>query len=157
MKRLLCITTAGLMGASVLGAPAFAQADQNYETGGQHNAEGTMNDTAMPEVDTGTTAAIESSADGALAAIGNNAANAQSISAMTDVNTVNVIRIGELEGDTARIEETVSQNEDGVEALRSAISANPTLSQELQAQGVDTSTVIGAELGATGEVTIYVM
>ena len=161
MKRILGITTAALMGASVLAAPAFAQADQNFQTDVERNSTDTMTpgaDTTAPDVDTGTTAAIGGSIDGALAAIGNNDANAQSISAMTTVDSVNVVRVGELEGsDPALIEQTVSQNAEGVEALRTSIAANPALSQELEAQGVGTASVIGAELGAAGEVILYVM
>lgn len=161
MKRILGITTAALMGASVLAAPAFAQADQNSQLGGEQNSTDTMTpgtDTMTPDVDTGTTAAIGGSIDGALAAIGNNEANAQSISSMTTVDTVNVVRIGDLEGsDPALIEQTVTQNAEGVEALRNSIAANPALSQQLETQGVGTASVIGAELGAAGEVTLYVM
>lgn len=153
MKRILGITAAALMGASVLAAPAFAQADQNFE----NDATGTVSD-FNSGVDTGTTAAIGASFDGALAAIGNNAANAASISAMTDVGTVNIVRIGDIEGgDPARVEQTMSQNPEGADALRASIDANPALSQALQAEGVSTSSVVAADLDAAGGVTIYVM
>lgn len=152
MKRILGITTAALMGASVLAAPAFAQADYDTQQGEDAGA------VTMPDVDTGTTAAIDGSSDGALTAIGSSSVAAQSLGTMTDVQSVNVVRVGELEGsDPMLIEETVSQNDAGVQELRQAISANASLSQELEAQGVSSAEVVGAEIGLDGDVTVYVM
>lgn len=155
MKRILGITAAALMGASVLAAPAaFAQADQNF----QNEPEAGFDTNLDTQLDTGTTAAIGSSFDGALAAIGNNAANAASIGAMSDIGSVNVVRIGEIEGsDPALVEQAVSQNADGVEALRASIEANPPLNQALQTEGISAASVVAADLDAAGGVTIYVM
>jgi hypothetical protein len=165
MKRILGITTAALMGASVLAAPAFAQVDGVNPTPGEHGAgettptpEATMPDATMPDVDPGTTAAIGGSFDGALTAIGDSSMSAQSIGAMTDVETVTVVSVGELDGsDPALIDQAVSQNVEGVEELRASIQANATLNEELQANGVDVSSVIGAQVEADGGLTVYTM
>ena len=231
MKRILAITTAALMGASMLASPVLAQSDKEsqtggqfnasdsmtdstpevddgaaaasgsgnledkeYQTGGQHNASGSMtgtdaeldtgttaemDDTAPANdnesyetggqqnatdsmsgsgVDTETTAAIGSTFDGALSAIGNNSTNAESLGSMTEVSSVNVVSVGELEGsDPALVDQAVTDNQDGVDELRASIEANQALSQELETQGVDASSVIGAELGVDGEVTVYTM
>ena len=166
MKRILGLTTAALMGASVLAAPAFAEGGLLSGTvdGG---AASEMNVTpdlggadagANVDIDTGTTAAIGGSFDGALSAIGANASNAAAIGAIGEVSTVNVVRIGALEGhDAAAVEQAVSQNSADVEELRDTIAGNPALSEELQAQGVDVSSVVAAEVEAGGEVTVYVM
>lgn len=152
MKRILGITTAALMSASVLAAPAFAQESPVPVPGADSGQ------TTMPDIDTDTTAAIGANFDGALAAIGNNTASAQSIGAMSDVQTVRVVRIGDLEGSSpALVEQAVSQNSEGVQDLRASVAANPGLSQQLEAQGVDVLSVIGADVGAMGEVTVYVM
>lgn len=153
MKRILGITTAALMGASVLAAPAIAQTEGDLPT--QEFNQGT---TTMPDVDAGTTAAIGAELDGALTAIAGSSMAAQSIGTLTEVETVNIVRIDEISGgDPAVVDDTVTQNEQGVEELRAAISANAALSSELSAQGVETSSVVGAEMGMNGDVTVYVM
>lgn len=174
MKKMLAITTAALMGASVLAAPAFAQeANSGDLSGGQHNAAGAgsgMDSTtgasdaagsetmSEPGIDAGTTAAIDGGFDDALSAVGNNVANAQSISGMSEIDQVDVVQVSEIEGsDSAQVEQAVSQNGDGVDALRSSIEANEELRRALEAQGVDVSTVIGVDMGTTGGITVYVM
>jgi len=177
MKKILAMTTAALVSASVLAAPAFAQEagaggiggqdnaagaasgmDGSTELGANTSAEGGMDGLSDPGVDTGTTAAIDGGFDDALSAVGNNVANAQSISGMNEVDDVNVVQVGEIEGsDSAQVEQAVSQNGEGVEALRASIAANEGLSRALESQGVDASSVIGVDLGATGGITVYVM
>lgn len=170
MKRILGLTTAALLGASMLGAPAFAQANLDHPGGADADPEimttpGTTPEmmppeatTPMPDIDTGTTAAIGASFDGALTAISGTSASAQSIASMPQVDRVDVVRVSELQGsDPALVDETVAQNEAGIEELRAAISANPSLSQELQAAGVDASSVVGAQVEADGGVTVYVL
>lgn len=171
MKRILGLTTAALLSASMLGAPAFAQANLDHPGGADADPEIMTTPqapapemmppeatTPMPDIDTGTTAAIGGSFDGALTAISGTSTSAQSIASMPQVESVNVVRVSELEGsDPALVEQTVSQNEAGIEELRAAISANPSFSQELQAAGVDASSVVGAQVEADGGVTVYVL
>ena len=157
MKRILSVTTAILMGASVLAAPAFAQ-----QADGMSDTQDPGMDQTMPApdagVDTGTTAAIEPTFDSALTAIDGNEASATAIGAMTEVQTVNVVKVDELEGaDAAAIETAVSENEEGVSQLRSSIEANAALSEQLETEGVEASSVVAAQVEADGGVTLYVM
>lgn len=173
MKRIIGLTTAALMGASMMVAPALAQTSDGASdvpapgvsesaptAPGTGNTD-TMNDGAastMPDVDTGTTAAIAPTFDGALTAIDGNSTSAKSIETMTEVNTVNIVKIDELEGaDAAAVESAVSENEEGVSELRSSIEANAALSEQLETEGVDASSVVAAQVEADGAVTIYAM
>lgn len=151
MKRILGLTTAALMGASVLAAPAFAEdkMDLSGETGAT---------TTMPDVDTGTTAAIDANFDTALTAISAGSSNAQAIGTLSEVDNVKVVSVSDLDGhDKAALDEALAQNSDGVEELRTSIGANAALSEELRTQGVDTATVVAAQVEADGQVTVYVM
>lgn len=166
MKRILGLTTAALMGASVLAAPALAEGGLVSGTadGGAASQMDAAPDLGGADadidtgVDTGTTAAIGGSFDGALSAIGANASNVAAISAIGEVNSVNVVSIDTLEGhDATAVEQAVSENSADVDELRDTIAGNPALSEELQAQSVDISSVVAAEVGAGGEITVYVM
>lgn len=167
MKRIIGLTTAALMGASVFVAPAFAQnatdgVDQDYQLSvqpeGSDPGAPTPDGAAMPDIDTGTTASIDGSFDGALSAIGGSSANARTIASMDDVQSVNVVRVSELRGgDAALVNQAVSQNQAGIDDLRASIDANTALHSELQAMGVTSASVVGADVGAAGDVTVYVM
>lgn len=166
MKRIIAMTTAALMGASVFAAPALAQnpsgagTDQDFQLSTEQgtSADAPMDERAMtPDVDTGTTASIDGSYDGALAAIGGSSMNARSVASMETIETINVVRVGELQGDAGLIDQAVSQNQAGVDELRAAIDANSALQSELQTRGVNSASVVGAEVGAMGELTLYVL
>ena len=151
MKRILGLTTAALMGASVLAAPALAESKMDLS--GDAGAT-----TTMPDVDTGTTAAIGGNFESALTAIGAGSSNAQAIGTLSEVDTVKVVSVSDLEGhDKAALDQAVSQNSDSVDELRTSIGANAALSEELRSQGVDTSAVVAAQIEADGQVTVYVM
>lgn len=166
MKRILGLTTAALLGASILAAPAMA-IELDAGTSGSSGIETTIDaqsdldsgaNTTMPDVDGGTTAAIGATFEGALTAIDGNAATTQSISTMTEVRDVRIISISDLEGhDAGTVEQAVTGNQAGIDELRAAIDANAALSQELQTQGVDSSGVVAAQVGADGAVTMFVM
>jgi len=155
MKRILGLTTAALMSASVLAAPAFAE--QNEILPGAET--GTSTDLNLGvDIDQETTAAIGATPESALSAISGSATAAGSIETMTEVSAVNVVRISDFEQtDASAVQEAATANQAGVDELRAAIEANAALSQELEAQGVETSSVVAAEIGASGEVTVFVM
>lgn len=173
MKRILGLTTAALLGASMFAAPGMAaglDVDASGKAGieaGASGADTTLDaqtdldagtNTTMPDVDTDTTAAIGATFDGALTAIDGAATTTQSISSITEIEDVRVVRVNELEGsDTAAVERAVSENQAQIDELRAAIDANAKLSQELQAEGVETSNVVAAQVEADGAVTVYVM
>jgi hypothetical protein len=186
MKRIIGLTTAALMGASMMVAPALAQTGVggsatggvNAETGvtggvggagadvdvdagasgsaGADTTTGTMTDT---ETDAGTTAAIGADAtfDGALAAIEGNATSTAAIDTMTEVGTVEVVKIGELEGaDMTALETATTEREAEITELQAALEANTAVSAALEAEDVSANDVVAAQMGAGGELVIYV-
>ncbi len=156
MKRILGLTTAALLGASMFAAPAMA-IDLNAGASGGANVEAGA-DTTMPDIDTGTTAAVGATFDSAVTAIDGNAATTQSISTMTEVRDVKIVKISELEGhDAATVEQAVAANQAGIDELQAAVSANAALSQELETQGIDSSSVLAAQVEADGAVTVFAM
>lgn len=151
MKRILGLTTAALMGASVIAAPAFAESKMDLS--GEAGAT-----TTMPDVDTGTTAAISGDFESALTAVAAGSSNAQAIGTLSEVDNVKVVSVSDLEGhDQAALDQALTQNSDGVDELRTSIGANAALSEELRTRGVDTSAIVAAQVEADGQVTVYVM
>jgi hypothetical protein len=139
MKKFLAMTTAALMSASVLAAPAFAQSSET------------------PGVDEGTTAAIDESegGNGSFTAITGSASATQSIANMTDFGSVTVNRItGEESG---QLDLMVSENRQSIDALHAAIASNAAVQGELQAQGVNPANIVGAEVAANGDLVLYSM
>jgi hypothetical protein len=163
MKRILGLTAAALLGASAMAAPALAQTvdvqpEVNAEGGlGAGSGSGPDGASTM-DLDTGTTAAIGASPDLAISAIGGSSAAAAALGTMTEVETVNVVRVSEFGSEDAQaVEDAATANQAGIDELRAAIQANAALSQQLQAEGVDSASVVGADVGAGGELTVYVM
>lgn len=182
MKRMIAMTAATLMGATMLAGPAFAEmsSDKNGSaqtetgvTGGAGNSAmdsgsstDTMGssssgsaDTMESEIDTGSTAAIdaEASFDGALSAINGSAQAAATIESMTEPGSVEIVRIDELEGaDMDALETATSENSDAIDELHAAIDANTAVSGALEAEDVTTADVVAAETGADGSLTVYV-
>jgi hypothetical protein len=170
MKRIIALTTAALMGASVMAAPALAQSNTGAmpETGATSMPESgatTMPQTgaqtgttgASPDIDTGTTAAIGADFNTALTAIEGNAASAAAIGSISDVERVNVVQLSTLEGhNSTALDESLAVNEAGVEELKSSIQANSAMSSELATQGVNADDIVAAQVASDGEVTVYV-
>lgn len=165
MKRIIGLTTAALMGASMMAGPALAQSSAgdgasggvNVETGVTGGA-GTDTTTEM-ETDAGTTAAIGSQPtfDGALSAIEGGAASTTAIEAMSEVGSVEVVRIGELEGaDMTALETAKAESEAEIGELQAALEANTAVTTALEAEDVAATDVVAAEMGAGGELVVYV-
>jgi hypothetical protein len=157
------IDAGGISGGADIDAGAAG--GLGVETGGAGAAAGGNADagaegaTTLPGLDDGTTAAIggDVSFDSAISAIEGGSASAAAIEAMTEVDGVNVVRIGELENsDSAELDAALSANQTGVEELRSSIEANAELSQELQTQGVEVASVVAAQVEADGALTLFV-
>lgn len=183
MKRIIAISSAALMGATMLAAPVYAeQMDSQTKTPGMSSqmqdnkaagdfdasggteagattgpgSESGTSTSSSGDLDTGTTAAIggEPTFDEAIAAIEGNSASAATISGMSEVGTVNVVHLDELEGhDPAQVDEAVTAN-DATE-LQSSIEVNSSLSEQLSTQGVEASSVVAAQVEADGSVTVY--
>ncbi|MCO6390891.1 hypothetical protein GTW25_07605 [Aliihoeflea aestuarii] len=177
MKRIIGLTTAALMSASMLAGPALAQQSpvapgagdgtevETGVTGGTDTMEAPMGEapagaTTLPaEVDTDATAAIggEATFDGALAAIEGNATSTAAIDTMTEVGSVDVVRIGELEGaDMTALETATSERSAEITELQAALEANTAVSSALEAEDVAVADVVAAETAADGELVVYV-
>lgn len=178
MKRKIAISLAALMGASLLASPVMAQVSVDTNAGadvgvnaGSSSASGSGSVTGTADselktgaqagtdtnLDTGTTASVGGSFDGALSAIGNNSASAGSISAMTDVSSVNVIRISELEGaDMDALMSAETENTASIDELQGSIEGNTAVMAALEAQSVNTDDIVAAEVAADGSLTVYV-
>ncbi|GAB5504965.1 MAG: hypothetical protein Rhirs2KO_01280 [Rhizobiaceae bacterium] len=166
MKRINALTTATFMGASMLAVPAIAlEAGANIGVGGSAESSTMSSDTdadiklkagADAKVDTGTTAAIGGSFDGALSAMANSNSSG-AIRAMTDVSSVNVIWIKDLEGaNMDALTQAETQNEAEINDLRASIESNTAVSSALKAQSVEPADVVAANVAADGSLTVFV-
>lgn len=161
MKRLLAMTTATLMGASMIAAPAFAQtggeggANDPASSAAEQNASPSQDSGSQQDVDRGTTQAIDDGAGdgGSLTAVTGSGAAAQSIASMDSFSDVTVRRISGEE--SANASEAVSQNRDAITQLQSAISGNAELMSRLEAEGVEVSSIVGAEVAGNGALVLY--
>jgi hypothetical protein len=186
MKRILAISAAALLSGSLFAAPALAQVSVDTGTGvdvgigasgdsGSGSADGSVSGTvgtdtqiktdnmgaaadtdANANLDTSTTAAIGGSWDGLMSAMGDSSASG-SISSMTEVSDVNVIKIGELENaDMDALATAKTDNQASIDELHSSLEANASVKAALDAQGVDASDVVAANVAADGSLTVYV-
>lgn len=169
MKRIIGLTTAALMSASMLAGPAIAQTSpapvpntsaETGATGGSETMEAPAGATTLPgEVDTDTTAAIGGQAtfDDALAAIEANGTSSAAIETMTEVGSVDVVRVNELEdADTAALETATSEHSAEITELQAALEANTAVSSAIEAEDVEIADVVAAQTAADGELVIYV-
>lgn len=176
MKRIIGLTTAALMSASMLAAPALAQQSpvapgagdgtevETGVTGGADTmeapAEAPAGATTLPgEMDTDPTAAIggEATFDSALSAIEGNATSTAAIDTMTEVGAVDVVRINELEGaDMTALETATSERSAEITELQAALEANTAVSSALEAENVEVADIVAAETAADGELVVYV-
>ena len=179
MKRILATAAAALLSASVLAAPVYAQSSgqtdspesagsdagaapdgglgtNSPEQAGENAGAGaSVSGDATTGIDGDTTAAIGNDMNSALSAIEGNSASAQAIMGMEDVSEVNVVRLSEIDGyDQAAIDDALGAN--GSTDLQASIESNAALQQHLQQAGVDASSVVAAQVGADGALTVYV-
>ncbi len=169
MKRIFVLTTAALMGASVISSPVLAQAgvDAGADIGiggsaeaGNGSASGDagieLNGNANAEVDPGTTAAVGTSLKGALGAISNNGASAATIRSMSTVESVEVVRVNELpDADAQALADAETENSASINDLRASLESNSEVMAALQANSVEPSSVVAADATADGTLTVY--
>lgn len=140
-------------------AGTSAGADDDMGASGEAGTDLSSDSDAEAGVDTGTTAATggEGDLENAISAIGVGGAGATEIEMMTDATNVEVVRIGESEGGSgsAELESAVSDNQDEIDDLRSAIESNSALSDKLNEEDVDASDVVAAQSEADGSLTVY--
>ncbi|MHB2266915.1 hypothetical protein [Aliihoeflea sp. PC F10.4] len=171
MKRIIGLTTAALMSASMIAGPVLAQTspvpvpNTSAETetggsGGTETMEAPASATTLPgEVDSDPTASIggEATFDGALAAIEGNATGIAAIDTMTEVGSIEVVEVNDLEGaDTAALETATSENSAQITELQAALEANTAISTALEAENVEVANVVAAETAADGSLVVYV-
>jgi len=178
MKRVIALTAAALMTGSLFAAPALAQVSVDTGVGANvgigtnadtsaGSASGTvgtdaqiktnnMGAAANTNVDTDITAAIGGSWDGLLSSMGDTGASA-SIGAMSDVGSVNVVRISDLGNtDADALAKAKTDNQASIDQLKTSIEGNAKVKAALEQQGVDPSSVVAANVAADGSLTVYV-
>lgn len=178
MKRVIALTAAALMTGSLFAAPALAQVSVDTGVGANvgigtnadtsaGSASGTvgtdtqiktnnMGAAANTNVDTDTTAAIGGSWDNLLSSMGDTGASA-SIGAMSDVGSVNVVRISDLGNtDADALAKAKTDNQASIDQLKTSIEGNAKVKAALEQQGVDPSSVVAANVAADGSLTVYV-
>lgn len=171
MKGKLTLAAALLMGSTALATPALAdEAGADAAAGAGINADvnaGTrtqgLEASGSGAADVDTTGSLSGSAGGdtfgrLISAIQADGAGAAEIKAVTDASDVRIVRVDELTGGENRqaLDNALESNQDKVAELQSAIEANADLASTLEAQGVSASSVVAAETGADGTVTLYV-
>jgi hypothetical protein len=154
MKRTIILAAASLAAVASLAAPSLAQDATMPEAGAESGATG-----GAMTPDPGPTASTEATpptmAD-VIAAIEANDTSAGQIGTITAVGEVKVVKISELGGNATELQTAVSENQENVTKLRSAVEANPALKAELDKQQVETTSVVATEIEADGAVTVYV-
>jgi hypothetical protein len=153
MKRMMRLTTAALFGATMLATPALAQTTGEDPAMQPSQTEDTLKLGA--DVDTETTAAIDTDFDSAIDLMGTGDA-AATIGTMTDVGEVRIISMSTLDNsDEARIDQAMGESEAEIQELQAAISANPTVVAQLEEQGAAPQDVLAADVAANGSLVVY--
>jgi hypothetical protein len=173
MKRTLAILTAAFMASATFPALAGGNmegsgAAQLKTNSGQVNSSGNAqlgSDTNMDDgaeldadmgIDTQTTAATEPNFGSVISAIRADKVSPAEIESM-DVSSVNIVRVDTLTGaDPQALENALEEKQAEISELRSAIQANTALSAQLEGQDLDADDVVATEIGAGGELTVYV-
>lgn len=182
MKRTSLITTTALL-ASLAAAPALAvdvnaggnastdvevqagsdgaNAGTGVNTDAQIGAGTTASDgSAAATTDSGITASTSSDANFGLlmSSLNGNVDTAAEIQAMTDVSNVNVVKVSDLAqgNNQVAVNNAISKNAEATTELQTAIEANSALKAELDQQSVDVSSIVAADVGADGQLTVFV-
>jgi hypothetical protein len=69
---------------------------------------------------------------------------------------VKVVKISELGGSATELQTALTENQDDLTKLRSAVEANPALKAELDKQQVEVASIVATSIEADGAVTVYV-
>ena len=146
MKR--STTMLALLLASVLAGPALAE-DAATTTG-----------TKATTTDTSITGSTDTKANfgTVMSSIKSGKTNVSAISGMTTVSKVNVVRIGDLaKGNNMQaLDKAITDNQSDITGLQTAIGANSVLKAKLDAESIQASSIVAADVEADGSVTVYV-
>jgi hypothetical protein len=146
MKRLILLSAA----LAVMALPALAQ-----------KSEVPGSTSATPEVqaapDAATTNAIPSDdLDAAIAAMRDNRASANVLGDLTAVSEVRFVPLEPLAGARkGELDVALEETKNDQTGLQAAIKANPALSEKLEEENVDISTIVAGKVEADGSVTLY--
>ncbi len=162
MKRILAMTTAAAMTFGIVGYAA-AQAT-GIDAGGSANVGvGAGPDTgAEVGAGVGATGSIGAAGDanlgGVVSAINSGRLGTAELRGVTEVSSVNVIRIDELPGGAEQqaIEQALDRHQAEVDDLRAEFDARAELQSALEAEGVSSDDVVAAQVNADGTVTVFV-
>jgi TolA-binding protein len=86
---------------------------------------------------------------------------ATQIQGLTDVKSVNVVKVSELPDisqgqNKTDFDAAVTKNDADITSLRTAITSNTAVNSALQKQNVDVNSVVAADVGTDGTLTVYV-
>ena len=146
MKRSIAIVS--LLLASAFAVPALAEDTTTTTTGTQ------------VQTDASTTASTDAKANfgTVMSSIKAGKTNVSAIGGLTTINKVHVIRVGDLaKGNNMQaLDKAISDNQADITGLQTAITANTALKAKLDAESVQASNVVAANIEADGSVTVYV-
>lgn len=141
------ITISALLLASVVASPVLAE--NTPTTAG-----------TKVEMDASTTASTDAKANfgTVMSSIKAGKTNVSAISALTTVSNVNVIRVGDLaKGNNMQaLDKAIADNQADISGLQTMIGANTALKAKLDAESIQASSVVAADVEADGSVTVYV-
>lgn len=127
------------------GVSAGADADATTQAGG-----------AGAGVSGETTASTGVDFNTALSAIGDES-SAATLRTMTDVGAVTVVDVSETaNADATALESAVEANATKIEEMRASLQSNAAVNAALEAEEVDVSQVIAADVAADGSLTVFV-
>jgi hypothetical protein len=109
--------------------------------------------------DNGTTASTGAADfDSLIASIKADSTNVGAISSLTTVGSVTVVRANDLaKGENMQaLQQAIDENHAAVTDLQAAIAANPALKAKLDAQNIAASSIVAADVGQDGSLTVYV-
>ena len=105
-------------------------------------------------VDSGTTASTSIDFNTALSSIGDES-SAAALRTMTDVSSVTVVDVSETaNADTAALDSAIEANATQIDEVRASLHSNAAVNAALEAQQVDASQVIAANVAADGSLTV---
>ena len=93
----------------------------------------------------------------AISAIQSSKNSASQIQGMTEVKSVNVVKVGDLaQGQNmTAFDNAVTKNDADITSLRTAIDSNTAVKTALTSAGVEASAVVAAEMSPDGGLTVY--
>ena len=167
MKRNLTLAAAILFGTSALTAPALAndpaagasgQTDSSMQldrSGGSTSSSGG----AYGGDGVGATGSLgaQDSYGQVISSLRDGSTNASRLEGMSEISSVNVVRIDDLtgQGDPMALENAINENSSQVSQLQEAIEANSELKSQLDDENVDVSDVFATDI-SDDHITVYV-